>query len=109
MSRLLLAATALAFAATISACRATPAVQPGRYLLTPGSTISINTDDDGDDTVSVVIPPGSPGAGQHVSNEEELVYPAQEAKIRMNDPGVDTVIEIDDDGDLIAIEQSGMK
>jgi hypothetical protein len=109
MSRLLLAATALAFAATVSGCRATPAVQPGRYLLTPGSSISINTDDDGDNTVSVVIPPGNPGAGQHVSNELALVVPAQEAKSRMNDPGVDTVIQIDDDGDLIAIEQSMIK
>ena len=57
-------------------------------------------------TVAVTIPPGSPGAGEHTCTAPSLVEAAREAKNRLNEPGVSTVIEVDGKGHLISIHQT---
>jgi hypothetical protein len=77
--------------------------------LTSGSSVGIATTTDGRSTITVIIPPGSPGAGEHVSTDEALVEPARTAKNQLNDAGVSTVIEVDAAGRLTAIEQTQSK
>lgn len=81
-----------------------PKAQSSRYPLTRGSSIGIRTGTDGASTIAVTIPPGSQGAGEYVSTAEALVEPAREAKNALNEPGRTTVIDVDADGRLVAIE-----
>ncbi len=86
-----------------------PASSASRYPLKSGSTISISTTTEGMSEVRVTIPPGSPGAGEHTCTAPSLVEAAREAKNRLNEPGVSTVIEVDGKGHLISIEQTQTK
>jgi hypothetical protein len=113
MTRRVFVVAVLGLGAAVAACCSTPApqaqTQAGRYRLTSGSSISIATTTDGRSTITVIIPPGSPGAGEHVSTAEALVEPARTAKNQLNDAGVSTVIEVDAAGRLTAIEQTQSK
>jgi hypothetical protein len=98
-----------ALGAAVAACCSAPASQAGRYRLARGSSISITTDTGGASTIVVTIPPGSPGAGEHVSTAEALVESALNAKNALNEPGVSTAIDVDAAGRLVAIEQTRAK
>jgi hypothetical protein len=104
MPRPLFIGALLGLGAVIAASCASSTSQAGRYPLTRGSSISIVTDTGGASTIAVMIPAGSPGAGEHVSTAEALVEPAREAKNALNEPGRITVVELDADGRLVAIE-----
>src|SRR5262245_21434530 len=114
MPRTLIAVSLLALGYAVAGCCATPApqhqpqAQACRYRLTSGSSIAIATTTDGASTIVVTIPSGSPGAGEYASTAEALVEPAREAKNALNEPGRNTVIDVDAAGRLVAIEQSVM-
>ena len=99
----------IALGVSIAASCSTAPAQPNRYKLTTGSKVSISTTTDGRSTIVVTIPPGSPGAGEHVSTADALVEPARSAKNQLNEPGVSVVIDVDDAGHLVAIEQTQTK
>lgn len=109
MLRHVTACAALGLGIAVAACCSTAPAQPGRYKLTTGSTISVSTATDGRSTIVVTIPPGSPGAGEHASTADALVEPARSAKNQLNEPGVSVVIDVDDAGRLVAIEQTQTK
>lgn len=106
MLRQPLACMLIALGVSVASCSSTAPAQPGRYKLTTGSTIGISTGTDGKSTIVVTIPPGSPGAGEHTSTADALVEPARSAKNQLNEPGVSIVIDVDDAGHLVAIEQT---